>query len=62
MNNNSAIKKDDVLRLKIIILLINVLLVIVIFLFLGDSGIPLVSQLLLQAGALLEMTPSQVSP
>lgn len=62
MNQKTQIRPDDVLRLKVIIVVVYGVLTIFILLNLGDSGIPLVSQLLLQVGSIIDGPPSQVGP
>lgn len=62
MNEKSSIRSDDVLRQKIIILSIYCLFTCVIIALLGDSGIPLVSQLVLQLGSIIDGSPLQVKP
>lgn len=63
MNQKTQIRLDDVLRLKVIIVVAyGVLTIFTLLILLGDSGIPLVSQLLLQVGSIIDGPPQQVGP
>lgn len=62
MNQKTQIRPDDVLRLKVIIVIVYGVLTLIILSSLGDSGIPLVSQLLLQVGSIFDGSPLQVKP
>lgn len=62
MNQKTQIRPDDVLRLKVIIVIVYGVLTLIILSSIGDSGIPLVSQLLLQVGSIFDGSPIQVKP
>lgn len=62
MNQKPTLRQDNALRLKIILILsYGVIMVVMIFL-LGESGVPLVSQLVLQLGSIFDGAPVTVQP